>query len=273
MADQETNEFVDEVNGYEQEAESFGWKPPEDFQGENHMDAEAFMLRGPGTSRKLQKQLDDVKVSQADTAAEMKAGYDARFARMERTMKAGEEARIQARIDEMAQAKRTAADAGDMDEYDRIVEGEKNLSGAIDSKPVAPAEVIPEMDRRLIKAWTEENTWFMDDPIANAEAIQYYDAFVARGMSTADALKNVRDRMMLKSPYLFPQEQQQRQAAAVDGGGLPGRANGKRRWSDIPQEDRTMVSAEIKNGDWNALATQMKTSPQEAFASVYWEQG
>lgn len=252
---------------YETEAATFGWKSADDFGGDNgnHMSAEAFMLKGPGTSRKAEARIAELEKGQATFEAEMKAGYDARMERMERAQEANAQANIEARAQEISSAKRQAAESGDMEAYDAL---EKDTP-----KPAkAPASDIPEADRRIIEGWLVDNDWFKTDPIANDDAIKYYNAFTAGGASTQDALDKVTERMKLKSPYLFPVAVPKKEVAAVDGGGLGRRSSGKKAWSDVPADDKRAVENQIKNGDWDSLAAELKVSPKEAFATKYWSQ-
>ena len=104
---------LDVPDRYEDEAKGFGWKPPEDFSGEGHMSAESFMLKGPGTSRKLSAEVQEQKkaigqLTQAMT--DQKAG----FQRMEAAQKDNMEDRIEARAEVMAKYKREVAETGEM---------------------------------------------------------------------------------------------------------------------------------------------------------------
>ena len=256
---------VDAAEKLEAEAAGFGWVSEDEFEGEgNHMSAEAFMLRGPGTSRKLQKQLEEAQGQITD----LKSGTAASFARMEHALKARAEVDVETRATEIAGDMRTAAETGDMDAYDtHAKELQKQKSETQDA--------IPPVEKQAIDAWIPDNPWFEDDPVARGEAAQYYRSFTGRGMAPAEALKKTTERVKLRHPYLFPKEPDDpKRPAVVDGGGLlpANRSSKKKSWADVPAEDRVLVKDQIESGEWDALAKEMKTSPKEAFASKYWEQ-
>jgi len=255
------------VDPYAEEAKKYGWVEPEDFDPANgaHMSAEKFMTRGPGTSRKLNDTVSDLTKQLADE----KAGTKARMDRFERAQKANEENRIQARAAAIAEAQRTAAESGDMEEYDR-------LAGQKDIKPgKAPASVVSAEEEAAVEEWVNrpENDWFSYSEEGNKTGIRIYNMQRERDVPYADALNKVTDWMRREHPSWFPDETPPatpRTAAAVDSGGLASRGAAKKGWANIPAEDRAMVKAEMDRGEWNAKAKEMKTSPQEAFASLYW---
>lgn len=259
-----------EEDEYAEEAKKYGWKPAEDFNGEGtHMSAEAFMLRGPGTSRKAQADNAELKKQLHD----VEEGHSARLERMEKAMKAGEDARVEARASEIARRKRAAAEDGDIDLYDRLEAHEK------ETKPFKqPAPEIPEAERVAIEAWLAkpENSWFNADEEATKYATQAYAQLQGRGSTPEEALDQTTKWVAGKFQYLGLQAPKQRQSAAVDAGGQRAGSTSARKtgpgWGQIPAADRAIAEKQIKQGEWNDLAEQTKTTPQAAFAKAYWDQ-
>ena len=261
-----------EVDEYEDEAKKYGWKPADEFSGEgSHMSAEAFMLRGPGTSRKSQAENAELKKQLKD----VEASHSGRIERMEKAMKAGEDARIEARATALAQRKRAAAEDGDLELYDRIEAHEKQAKPSKE-----PVPQIPESERVAIESWLAkpENSWFNADEEATKYATQAYAQLQERGSSPEDALEQTTKWVAGKFQYLGlqPTQAKPRQPAAVDSGGQRSGPSGGRKsgpgWGQIPSGDRAIAEKQIKAGEWNDLAEQMKISPQAAFAKAYWDQ-
>jgi hypothetical protein len=208
----------------------------------------------------LQKELEATKSQVSD----LEKGYASRLERMEAALAAKAEADAETKAAQLAEKMRAAAEVGDLEQFDTAFKEYET--------PKAPESAVPEAEKQAIEAWIPQNPWFHDDPVAGQEASQYYSAYTARGMTPGEALEKTTERIALKHPYLFPKPEPKPQAAAVDGGGLPGRKSGKKGWGDMPAEDRAMVKRQIEDGQWNRLAEQMKTTPREAFAAAYWEQ-
>lgn len=271
---EEAEEVADapQVDPYEDEAKQYGWKPAEEFGGDgNHMSAEAFMTRGPGTSRKALKDVADLKEQQARAERD----YTARLERMERAQKANENARIEARAAVLAKAQREAVENGDLETYDKLDEQRAKIN-----KPAsaAPVPEMPEAERVAIESWVKQNQWFNADADATNFATQAYNTLTGGGAAPEDALKQVTQWTGGKFPYLgivADTPAPKPAAAAVDPGSSRGGApasKASKGWSSIPAGDRAVAEKQIKNGEWDDLAAKMKVSAKEAFASVYLEQ-
>lgn len=256
---------------YETEAATFGWKSADDFGGDsgNHMSAEAFMVKGPGTSRKAEARIAELEKGRSEFEEEMRAGYADRLSRMERTVTENAELNATARAKDAAVARREKAEGNglDMDTYD-ILEKDRPK----DSPAKAPVDDVPREDQIIIEGWIAKNEWFKTDPIANADAITYYRAFAANGSNTQEALDKATERMKLKAPYLFPAPEPKKSVASVDGGGLGRRSGGKKTWADVPAEEKRDAQVHIDDGFWDLRAKEYNVSPKEAFAIRYWRQ-
>lgn len=248
---------------YEDEAKSFGWKPEDEFTGEGHMNAEKFMTRGPGTSRKLSATVDNqdksiVKLEQA--IVDQKNS----FIRMEAAQKSNMEDRIEARAEEMAKVTREAAESGDMEKYDELVKKTKVEKPKVDE---TPPDIKAAMD-----SWLPDNMWFNTDRVANRNVIDWFDECYRGGMSAKDAIDEATSRVKSAHPYLFPKEVKKRQTASVESGGIIARTTSEKGWSDVPADHKKSVEEEIASGLWDAGAKKLNITAKEAFAKKYWEQ-
>jgi|GEM_PF-4258205 len=267
-----TSQSDETTTQYEQEALKYGWVPESEFTGTgSHMGAEAFMERGPGTSRKalaenveLKKQLEGARSS-----------FDARFKRLENTFAAAAEANQEALRSEYERNKQAAFDDGDIDKLKTLTdEHEKGIT-----QPAAPvAQEIPEAERQVIEAWASKNGWFQVHKKATDDALGYYEALTGQGKPPKEALETLSGYIAGDYPHLkavgfeTPKPESTRTAAAVEGGGLGATKTTKKGWKDVPAEDRALVKNQLSDGLWDKLAEKMKTTPQEAWASKYHEQ-
>ena len=268
-AEEQVSEAVEEqaVDEYAEEAKTYGWVDAEDFSGDgNHMSAEAFMTRGPGTSRKSQAENAALKKQ----LSSMETDFDARFKRMEAANQARMDAELETRMAKIAKQKLAAVEDGDVDAY-KALEAEELTKVA---KPTVDG-LSPE-EQGAIESWIEKNQWFKEDRAASQTATHDYDTFKSRGLSPAEALEKVTERARVRHPFLFDAPAAavaaKQTVAAVDGGGLSRSATGKKGWGDIPVEDRKLVARQIQDGEWDALAAKSKVTPQAAFAESYWSQ-
>ena len=253
------------VDKYAEEAKTYGWLPAEDFSGDgNHMTAEAFMTRGPGTSRKSQAENAELKKELGSVRGDM----EARFTRMEQANKVRMEAEIEDRAQQIASAKLTAVEDGDVEKYKELTQEELTKK----AKPVVDG--VSEAEHGAMESWVAVNPWFTEDRAASQSAVADYETFKSRGLSPTDALEKVTDRAKVRSPWLFEAEAKPKPAAvaAVDAGGVPRQTSAKKGWGDIPADDRRMVARQISDGDWDVLAKKNKVTPQAAYAAEYWSQ-
>ena len=257
-AEQADAQEVETPDPYADEAQQFGWKPAENWHGEGHMSAEKYMTRGPGTSRKLEAKIAALEKGAGD--------YDKRLARMQGAQKAALDAQHKADMKRVKDGQRTAAETGDVAEFDKLAKEEEALTAE-------PAEENSEeaANAQLIGDWMAKN------PAYDNRSPQHDPSY----QKDIDALWNkawsygIRDTAILiayvDDNYAAPK---QRQAPGMDGGGSTGpiRGAGAKGWGAIPADDRKAAMPDIDSGLFDDLAKAGKMTAKEAFAIEYFKQ-
>jgi hypothetical protein len=225
---------------YEKEARESGWVPEAEFKGDNKpekfLDAETFVKRGEAITPFIRKENKRLK----DELAKEKLEYAKRFERLEKTSKIAFEAaerQFKTDLDRVKREQRSAVEAGDMKEYDRLETVKGNLEKAAPKldEPVDPAaDLTTRQD-----AWKRANPWFESDFEVQDWAIRFSD-FNGRknpDLSFEDNMAVVAAEARKKFPKLFGESAANGHAAVDGGGSFPGasRKQGK-TYADLPPE-------------------------------------
>lgn len=253
---------------YADEAQKYGWKPAEEWVGEGHMSAEAFMTRGPGTSRKLEAKLKDAEAK----LTTIEQSFDERMKRQENAMQAAADARVKAVEARFKQEILTAAEAGDTERVKHVMaQQEAFAKGSQEqnvTEPQTDANGPSDADREKVAKWMDSQDWWMVDHIKTGTANGLWNQAISRGMQDIDEiLAHIEEGLSEPSPPA-------RTAAAVDGGGVGGvrKPNGK-SYADIPADDRRLAEDNFLSEQYyiDAAAAE-KMTPQQMYARDYWAQ-
>lgn len=252
---------------YADEAQKYGWKPAEEWVGEGHMSAEAFMTRGPGTSRKLEAKLKDAEAK----LTTIEQSFDERMKRQENAMKAAADARVKAVEQRFKQEILTAAEAGDTERVKAVMaQQEEFAKGSQEqnvTEPQTDANGPSEADIQLVKEWQARQDWWESDPVKTGTANGLWNQAISRGM------RNVSDILAHIDAGMAEPVANGRTAAAVDSGGLAVRKPNGKSYADIPADDRRLAEDNFLSEQYYIDAAKAeKMTPQQMYARDYWAQ-
>lgn len=242
-------------------AKRFGWKPPEEFDGDpaKCQDAETYLERAADEDARLKEQLRESRERlrrQGQVAADL-----------------ADQAALRAR-EELAAEIRRKAEAGDTQ---GVSEATQRL---IQATP----------DGR-VEAWVTKNPWFRTDPKAEMVARATAEEAKRMGASTEAQLEAAEAEVRKRFPEHFGQDDHRtngsgevrlsdRRAPLVEGGtraAAPIRSRVK-TWNDIPGQDRYQMTTAGKHGPSQLAMFTRKFGDENkakiAMAQSYWrEQG
>jgi hypothetical protein len=234
-------------------AREMGWRPKEEFQGEEAkwVDAQTFVSRGENFIPLLRKQREDLRAAKGD--------LEARLGETQRLLLASQEAiaelkahhtentakQVEAARKSLIAQLATAREAGDVAAEIQIQDELADIreAKAVSNTP-APSPIpapTPQVDP-VFAAWEKDNMWFREKPRLRGLAMGIAEELKSdpetKGLSGKpffDALTKAME------PYLNPSSQS-RQQGKVDGGRPNGSGNNgsgssrERSYSDLPAE-------------------------------------
>lgn len=230
----------------EEFARERGWKPKEEFTGEeaDWRDAESFIAFGMDRNRDLVR---DVKHLRETTE------------RMSRTQAhIIEEAAERARKEERAwleSVHRRAVDDGDHEKAKAAVDRIADLA-----KPKPPAE--PD-ESPGVAQFRRDNDWFDSDPDARSYAVAVSIRLANEGKTEAEQLQGAREAVHKRFPEHAPAKA--KTPPSVNGGG-PRTSDTRRRgkgFSDMPADAQEACRELVRKG----------LSTQEGYVRHYWNEG
>lgn len=223
-----------------EEARALGWKAPEEWAGEKP----AGYIDDPRRYLERAENFSPFKKIKEARAAD-RAEYDDRLRKLEAmSTKAFEvqKAQFEARLSELKDQRRAAAEVGDVAQYDKI---DRQLDGlkAPEPEPVKAEPAQPKPDP-VIAAYVAANEWAKDPALWEfakgvVEQNKHIWALPAE-KQLAFAEKHVRE--MFPERFTSPAPTKPR----VDGGGLGGGA--RDAFGQLPAEARAQFNRDVKNG-------------------------
>ncbi len=156
---------------------------------------------------------------------------------------------------------------GDTEAYDKIHEAQ------IKERP-KPDDGPTQADQDAISSWAAENPWYKSDTRMQSMANTIWQEAETKGIHDVPSiLAYVSENIKAEYPAKFEKPKPQRRVAAVDDGGIgTGASRTKAKgWRDVPAGDKRMAQEQIDEGLFDPIAAKMKITPQEAYASVYFE--
>jgi hypothetical protein len=241
-AEQPAKEWDDNV---EAEARFFGWKSPDEWEGDLPAgyieDPRRFLERAEKFTpfRRLKEQ-----------QAEREREFEERLRKIEAVSQAAierQERQHEAEIQRVKAGMRQAAETGDIEAYDRLSkQAEAMQKEAPKPEPPQNNGIQPD-ERRTLESWAAKNTWFHEDEIMQAAAVAAYGNAQKKGITDPQAALEHVDTVMRKK---FPQEfgeQPQRKAAPV-GDGLALGGGKKSGFESLPKEAKDAFQRFVERG-------------------------
>lgn len=223
------------VNETEEEARLWGWKAPEEWQGDKpsgYIDDPARYLdrlKGSRLFKTFEQRMEDT-VGRIDTV------YQRALDRERKDW--------QAKMAELQAQQRKAVETADVQEYERI-EAQKR---ALPPPPVAPQANVPQINQAAVEDYIARNDW-AKDPALRMEGAQAIDVAMKSGMRFRDEseqLQYAEGVMRRKYPHMFQAAQPPRQR--VDAGGLAGGAIGAGKFDKLPNEAKAAFRKMVAQG-------------------------
>ena len=226
----------------ESEAKLFGWKAPDQWQGE----------KPEGYIDNPKEYLDRVQRSRIfQTMQEKMAEQERKLAAMNDKALERQKADYDRQLAQIAQRQRQAVEEADTETFDRLERQKSELAKQAPEapKPQAPQEVVQ---------FREANAW-AKDPVLWNEAIEAVDVGLSQGLVQSDdpagQLQFAERTILAKYPHLKPQEAPKPKRQMVDSGGLAGGApSGRAAFDKLPADAKSTFQRFVSKGIYEDTA-------------------
>lgn len=229
----------------EDAAREMGWRPKEEFKGEEGkwVDAETFVKRGeeilPILKAQSKKDREALKAAQ-EQIAEMKKTFSEFKEHHSRT----EQRALQKAREELERELAEAVDAKDFAAVKSITKDMADLSKDVQTDANGDPYAAPD-HAEAVSQWKGENPWYDADVAMTAAANAIATQLEQRGVKGKEQLEEVAKRIRAEFPHKF--ENERRKAPATVEGASPPRKGGK-TWADLPPEARKAADKWVKEG-------------------------
>lgn len=229
----------------EAEARKYGWRPQEEWRGDKSgwVPPERF-LELPSTHVKQLR--DELRAKEQD--------FQKRIEGLERGNKAAMEAQkkfYEDKVDRLKAERRAAADAGDMEAFDRLDKQVSEVEQQARTETTEPQKEEGPKPHPDVAAYREsdDGKW-LSNPLLVAEGKQLIDgSYVAQQMAPMDQVKWAEQQLRQRYPGMFEQpKQEQQRHAKVDEGGLAPSRGGKSLAGKLPSEAKAQGKEFIEMG-------------------------
>lgn len=230
-----SEESSEQSTAFDVEAREMGWRPKEEFRGDESrwVDAETFVKRGhevlplvKAENKRLKREIDEIKA----TMQEFKAHHA--------TVKQ------RAYDDAVVALRKMQSDAvtrGDGDAFAQISAEMENLTAEVAKQP-APSGPDP-----TFLSWKDQNPWYGTDPDMTRMADTLGQGLRSMNPNAdgVEILKAVEVDIRNAFPHKFSQK---RSTSSVDGAGRPEDRGGKKSYNALPQDAKAACDRFVKQG-------------------------
>lgn len=247
MTDQqiEDNGGADEAPSIEDRARDMGWRPKEEFKGDEArwVDAETFVKKGEEILPIIRANAKKVEAENAalknDLATLKKDVAEFRKYHSQTEKRAYERA-----IKDLETRQAEAVEANDVKAVREITREIADLSK--DVRTDDNGDDLKKTQQDAFASWVQDNPWFKTDTVLKGAALAIADELAADGMVDPEKqLAEVAKRIRAEFPQKF--ENERRKAPAAVEGSTPTRKAGKSR-ADLPPEARQQMDRWVKQG-------------------------
>jgi len=245
MSEEQTNDEVQteqkELSPIEQKAQELGWRPKEEFVGdeEDFVDAKEFVQR---------QSLYDRISSQNKRLKGMEQALNALKTHHERVR----ETEYNRAISDLKLQQKIAVKEGDLEQYDALQEKQKELE--LDRR-VEVEELQVQQESGVhpeLQSWIGRNAWFETQPHMRVFADQVagsYKAKVASGqMTPAEVLKEVEKAVRQEFPTKFRNPNKDKPSAVEGGSGTKAPASARSDNYALTDDERKVMQTFIRSG-------------------------
>lgn len=181
-----------ELSPIEQKAMEMGWKPKEQFAGneEDFVDAKEFVRRQP-LFDKISQQSREIK--------EVRKALEA-FKNHYTTV---QETAYKQALNDLKKARREALTEGDGDRFEQLDDEIKSVEKQVEAiKEAAAAPVAPELPQEFV-SWQNQNRWYTEVGYMRQWADDYGISLAKSGLSPSEVLKKVSEGVRKEFPHKF----------------------------------------------------------------------
>lgn len=233
---------ADNTPSVEDRARTLGWRPKEEFKGDESrwIDAETFVRRGEDVLPILKannRQMEKALAARDSELSKVKATLERFAEHHNKTEQRAYERALRELKGDIAQAAAAGDVQGVLDKTEELSElqAEAKAKPAAQDAPQEPPEFT---------AWKADNPWFGKDKALTAATAALGEELVGEGYTGAALIKEVDKRLRAEFPNKF-ENPARRQAATVEGGGAPPRKAGK-TYSDLPPDAKAACDDFVK---------------------------
>lgn len=229
----------------EDQARDMGWRPKEEFKGEEGrwVDAETFVKRGeeilPIVKANAKRDREALDAAKAEIAEMRKSFSEFKQYHSQTEKRAHERARK-----ELERELAEAVNAKDFAAVRSITDDIASLSKDVRTDDQGQPYATPDHAKAL-NQWKGENAWFGSDSVMTAAANAIANELEASGVKGADQLAEVAKRMRAEFPHKFENERR-KAPPAVEGASPPRKA--AKGWNDLPPEAKATADRWVKQG-------------------------
>lgn len=247
MTDQaiETGEPIAAEPTVEDRAREMGWRPKEEFKGDESrwVDADTFVKKGEEVLPIVNARAKKLEEANAAMKAEL-ADMKRTFGEFKQYHSQTERRAYERAMRDLEERQAEAVEANDLKAVREITKEMNNLSKDVRTDDQGDPYATPDHAKALSQ-FEADNPWFKSDPVMTAAANVIANQLEAAGVRGADQLQEVAKRIRAEFPHKF--ENERRKAPATVEGASPPRKGGK-TWSDLPPEARATADRWVKQG-------------------------
>ena len=236
IAPEKSSEVDDNPSEIESLATELGWRPKDEFSGDDFIDAAMYIRK----SRDIQDTMKSHIKEQKQQLAEMNNSVAELKTHNERVYKA-EVSRLQSEVESLKNEKRTAIEDGDIakvDELDKKIDGLKE--SMVEPKPeTAKTTANPEFED-----WVKDNGWYLKDPEMAAYADTIADKHTGAPFKRLASL--VTNQVKEMFPDKFPANRSTPTVSSVESAGR--KTTTKFTKADLTDGQKSIMKQFVRQG-------------------------
>jgi hypothetical protein len=235
---EQTEQEVSQVSEIEQKALEMGWRPKEEFDGDEteFIDAKEFVRRQP-LFDKISHQSREIKEVRKALEA-LKTHYT--------TVRESEYERA---LTSLKQARKTALSDGDGDRFDALDDEIKVVEKQVESiKAVKDTQIVQDsQEHPEFTSWKNQNRWYESTGYMRKFADDFGTELAARGVPPAEVLKQVAQAVRKEFPGKFSNPNKEN-AAPVNSGASGGNQRSASIEGSLTEQERTIMNTLVRSG-------------------------
>ena len=238
LSNEQGEQEVSQVTEIEQKALEMGWRPKEEFDGNEaeFIDAKEFVRRQP-LFDKISHQSREIKEVRKALEA-LKTHYT--------TVRESEYERALASL---KTARKTALSDGDGDKFDQLDDEIKIVEKQVESiKAVKEAPIVQESNEHPeFTSWKNQNRWYESTGYMRKFADDFGTELAARGVPPSEVLKQVAQAVKKEFPSKFVNANKENAAPVNSGASGSGQRSASIEGS-LSEQERNIMNTLVRSG-------------------------